>query len=163
MRSENLQLSVQNERLRSNSVSEGGSGSGGDARLLERIQHLEQKLLAQQEELTELHRRKGENSQQIIDLNIKLQDKEKLLGSKEVSLADSLAVLTTLKAEIRMYQNSIKELENLNQMLRDEHQALQLAFAVIEEKLKKAQVYYNLCEDLPLVKITCNFRLKTAN
>lgn len=55
-------------------------------------------------------------------------------------MADSIAVNTTLRAEIQMYQNNIKELENLNQMLKDEHQALQLAFASLEEKLRKAQV-----------------------
>jgi autophagy-related protein 16 len=57
------------------------------------------------------------------------------------SLADSVAVNTTLRAEIQMYQNNIKELENMNQMLKDEHQALQLAFASLEEKLRKAQVH----------------------
>lgn len=65
-----------------------GNGSSnlaaGDSKLHERIQHLEQKLLTQQEELTELHRRKGENAQQIIDLNVKLQEKEKQLAIKEV-------------------------------------------------------------------------------
>jgi autophagy-related protein 16 len=49
-------------------------------------------------------------------------------------------VNSTLRAEIQMYQNNIKELENLNQMLKDEHQALQIAFASLEEKLRKAQV-----------------------
>lgn len=48
--------------------------------------------------------------------------------------------MVSLKAEIKMYQNNIKELENLNQMLRDEHQALQLAFEALEMKLRKAQV-----------------------
>lgn len=33
-----------------------------------------------------------------------------------------------------------RELEGVNQMLRDEYQALQLAFASLEEKLRKAQV-----------------------
>jgi autophagy-related protein 16 len=33
-----------------------------------------------------------------------------------------------------------KELESINQMLKDEHQALQLAFASLEEKLRKTQV-----------------------
>ncbi|KAF2902558.1 hypothetical protein ILUMI_03633, partial [Ignelater luminosus] len=145
LRSENLQLSLQNERLRLESVSLANTSAAGntttsiDSRLNERIQHLEQKLLAQQEELTELHRRKGENAQQIIDLNVKLQEKEKLLASKEVGLADSTATITSLRAEIRMYENSIKELENLNQTIRDEHQALQLAFASLEDKLRKAQ------------------------
>lgn len=51
-----------------------------------------------------------------------------------------MAVNTSLRAEIRMFQNNIRELENLNQVLRDEHQALQLAFAALEEKLRRAQV-----------------------
>lgn len=84
LRTENLQLSVQNEKLRSSPVSSGNGTIATDTRTSERIQQLEQKLLAQQEELTELHRRKGENSQQIIDLNVKLQEKEKLLNSKDL-------------------------------------------------------------------------------
>lgn len=90
LRSENLQLSLQNERLRLEGTGlSGGTGLGvsalpGDARTVERIQALEQKLLSQQEELTELHRRKGENAQQIIDLNSKLQEKERLLTTKEI-------------------------------------------------------------------------------
>lgn len=39
-----------------------------------------------------------------------------------------------------MYEGNMAELQNLNQMLRDEHQALQIAFASIEDKLRKAQV-----------------------
>lgn len=49
---------------------------------------------------------------------------------------------TSLRAEIRMFQNSSRELENLNQVLRDEHQALQIAFAALEDKLRKAQVNF---------------------
>lgn len=55
-----------------------------------------------------------------------------------------MAATTSLRAEIRLYENSIKELQNLNQTIRDEHQALQLAFASLEEKLRKAQVCYVL-------------------
>ena len=43
-----------------------------------------------------------------------------------------------------MYETSMNELKGLNQMLRDEHQALQIAFASIEEKLRKAQVLFIL-------------------
>lgn len=43
-----------------------------------------------------------------------------------------------------MYETNMAELQGLNQMLRDEHQALQIAFAAIEEKLRKAQVFYCL-------------------
>lgn len=87
LRSENLQLSVQIEKLRlENGHASGGVVSTAEAKLQEKIQHLEQKLLLQQEELTELHRRKGENAQQIIDLNAALHEKEKQLALKEVRL-----------------------------------------------------------------------------
>lgn len=94
LRSENLQLSVQIEKLKLDSggahIGNGTSSAGsGDAKLHERMQHLEQKLLSQQEELTELHRRKGQNAQHIIDLNAKLQEKEKELAAKD---AGSVAV-----------------------------------------------------------------------
>lgn len=39
-----------------------------------------------------------------------------------------------------MYETNMTELQGLNQVLRDEHQALQIAFAAIEDKLRKAQV-----------------------
>ncbi|XP_065170258.1 autophagy-related protein 16-1 isoform X2 [Atheta coriaria] len=137
LRVENVQLTVQNEQLRSSSGM--AVGSKGDGKQVERIQHFEQKLLAQQEELTELHRRKGDHVQQIIDLNTKLQEKEKLLSSKDLSLSESTKLNNSLRAEITMLENNSKELLNLNQMLRDEHQALQLAFTSLEDKLRKAQ------------------------
>lgn len=48
------------------------------------IQQLEQKLLHQQEELTELHRRKGENAQQLIDLNHRLNEQLKIKANLEL-------------------------------------------------------------------------------
>lgn len=85
LRNENLQLSLQNEKLRVEGLSNtSASTSTNDTRLNERIQQLESKLLMRQEELTELHKRKGENAQQIIDLNVKVQEKDKLLMAKDV-------------------------------------------------------------------------------
>lgn len=86
LRSENLHLSIQVEKLKlsGNTLGNGTAGlSGNEVKLTERIQHLEQRLLTQQEELTELHKRKGENAQQIIDLNVKLQEMDKLLAVKD--------------------------------------------------------------------------------
>lgn len=85
LKSENVQLSVLNEKLRVGSFeqSKAGSSGGGDAAFTERILTLEQKLLSQQEELTELHKRRGENAQMLVDLNATLQEKEKLLASKD--------------------------------------------------------------------------------
>lgn len=75
LRGENLQLSIANEKLRCE-VSSGIPGSGANAAL-------EAKLLAQADELTMLHRRRGEHTQQIVDLNNKLQEVMKELQSKE--------------------------------------------------------------------------------
>lgn len=52
-----------------------------------------------------------------------------------------MAINSTLRLDIQLYQNKIKDLEAVNQVVRDEHQALQLAFAALEEKLRKAQVF----------------------
>ncbi|XP_014225629.1 autophagy-related protein 16-1 isoform X2 [Trichogramma pretiosum] len=86
-----------------------------------------------------LHRRRGEHTQQIVDLNNKLQEAMKELQLKESSLADKVDINNVLRAELTRYAAREKELENINQMLKDEHQALQLAFASLEEKLRKAQ------------------------
>lgn len=79
LRTENLQLTIENEKLRSGSAVPGGISNDNSSR----ISSLEQKCLSQQEELTELHRRKGENAQQIIDLNAQLQDMTKQLANKD--------------------------------------------------------------------------------
>nr|CAH7755394.1 unnamed protein product [Callosobruchus chinensis] len=91
--SENLHLNILNEKLKS----EG--------------RQLEQKLLAQAEELAELHKRKGENAQQIIDLNVALQEKDRQIATRDVSLADSSAKIISLQAEVEMLTKSNKELK----------------------------------------------------
>lgn len=148
LRAENLQLSIQNERLKSEqrdfvekASGDGGSNSSGKSpsHKNEKFQNLEQKLFSLQEELTEMHRRKGENAQQLVDLNKKLQEKEKQLQLKEASLAEYIADNSSLKAEIQMYKSSMQELESLNQIIRDEYNANQLALTALEEKLRKTQ------------------------
>lgn len=76
----NLKLSVENEQLRSGS---GVSSNGNNAATAAKISQLESKLLTQQEQLTELHKRKGENAQMIVDLSLKLEKQNKLLGDRE--------------------------------------------------------------------------------
>ncbi|KAG8033962.1 hypothetical protein G9C98_008443, partial [Cotesia typhae] len=131
LRGENLQLTVAIEKLKCEVVGT-GTGTGANAAL-------EARLLAQAEELTMLHRRRGEHTQQIVDLNNKMQDMMKDLQSKESSLAESLELNASLRAELNTCVNRERELAEANQMLRDEYQALQLAFASLEEKLRKAQ------------------------
>lgn len=63
---------------------------------------------------------------------------------EKFSLAETMEFNNTLRLDISKYVMKEKELENINQTLKDEHQALQLAFASLEEKLRKAQVCFFL-------------------
>ncbi|XP_011156840.1 autophagy-related protein 16-1 isoform X2 [Solenopsis invicta] len=131
LRNTNMQLTIANETLRREAAN-GSIGMGGNP-------DLEARLLKQAEELAMLHKRKGEHTQQIVDLNNKLQEMTKEFQAKETSLAESLEANTNLRLEITKCFGREKELEGINQMLKDEHQALQLAFASLEEKLRKTQ------------------------
>ncbi|XP_050427904.1 autophagy-related protein 16-1 [Adelges cooleyi] len=131
-----LLLRAQNAQLESQIIR---GNAGGDLMLSEKISTLEQRVLMQQEELTELHRRRGENAQKIIDLSTTLQQAEQSINEKNVSLAENTKVIVSLRAEIALYQKNNSELKQLNQVLKDEHQALQLAFTKLEEKLRKSQ------------------------
>lgn len=131
LRNTNMQLTIANETLRREAAN-GNIGTGGNS-------DLEARLLKQAEELAMLHKRKGEHTQQIVDLNNKLQEITKELQAKEISLAESLETNANLRLEITKCLGREKETESINQMLKDEHQALQLAFASLEEKLRKTQ------------------------
>ncbi|XP_053974020.1 autophagy-related protein 16-1 isoform X1 [Hylaeus volcanicus] len=131
LRGENIQLTIANETLR-RTTSGGIPASSGNP-------DLEARLLKQAEELATLHKRKGEHTQQIVDLNNKLQEMTKELQAKEASLAESMELNAKLHLEVTSCLTREKELEGINQMLKDEHQALQLAFTSLEEKLRKTQ------------------------
>lgn len=57
-------------------------------------------------------------------------------------ITEQNAVNASLRAEVVMLTTSLQELKALNTCLRDEHTALQLAFASLEDKLRKAQVWH---------------------
>jgi autophagy-related protein 16 len=71
-----------------------------------------------------------------------------------LSLAESIEANTTLRSDMKRCMSKERELENINQMIKDEHQALQLAFASLEDKLRKAQVHYLI---IIFKKISFNF------
>lgn len=96
--------------------------------------------MTQQEELTELHKRKGENAQMIVDLNVKLAEMTKKAQDREEKYTEQVTLNGSLKAEVQMLSNNISELKGLNTILRDEYTALQLALSSLEDKLRKVQV-----------------------
>ncbi|XP_047531600.1 autophagy-related protein 16-1 isoform X1 [Vanessa atalanta] len=156
LKNENLQLTLLNERIRYSNTESVLSSGGGVTN--ERIQALEQKILSQQEELTSMHRRRGESAQQIINLNARAHDLEKNLQAKDIIISENTALIASLRAEIQMYETNMAELQGLNQVLRDEHQALQIAFAAIEDKLRKSQD-----ENRSLVERLIKYKAKDAD
>ncbi|XP_076621850.1 autophagy-related 16 [Colletes latitarsis] len=131
LRGENIQLTIAIETLR-RTTSGGTSAPGATS-------DLEARLLKQAEELATLHKRKGEHTQQIVDLNNKVQEMTKEIQIKDAGLAECMEINTNLRLEVTNCLAREKELEGINQMLKDEHQALQLAFTSLEEKLRKVQ------------------------
>lgn len=147
LRQDNLKLSVENEKIRTGGAGSGQSSTGGGDSSI-KVQTLEKKLMAQQEELTDLHKRKGENSQLIVDLNVKVAEVTKQLLDKEQQLNEQVSKNNSLRAENHMLAKNESELKGLNDVLRDEYTALQLAFTALEEKLRKAQEENQKMENL---------------
>lgn len=134
LRSENLRLNIDNKNLIF--CQERGKNVSNTNTL---IQSLEKKLLAQQDELIELHKRKGENAQMIVDMNVKLTEQTKTLQEKEKSLLLQIAINRTLTAEVEMLTRSIEELKVINSTLRDEFATLLLHNTKLEEKMTVVQ------------------------
>uniref|UniRef100_A0A8D3DAR7 Autophagy related 16 like 1 n=1 Tax=Scophthalmus maximus TaxID=52904 RepID=A0A8D3DAR7_SCOMX len=92
--------------------------SRGDALL----QEMSQMRIKHQEELTELHKKRGELAQSVIELNNQIQQKDKEIQSNEAKERECVCV---------------RDLERANQTLKDEYDALQITFSALEEKLRK--------------------------
>ncbi|KTG42072.1 hypothetical protein cypCar_00020579 [Cyprinus carpio] len=90
-----------------------------------------------QEELTELHKKRGELAQSVIELNNQIQQKDKEIQSNEAKMLEYQQQVSHLEGEGRELRNSLADLERANQTLRDEYDALQITFSALEEKLRK--------------------------
>uniref|UniRef100_A0A8C1PS25 ATG16 autophagy related 16-like 1 (S. cerevisiae) n=2 Tax=Cyprinus carpio TaxID=7962 RepID=A0A8C1PS25_CYPCA len=95
-------------------------------------QEMAQMRIKHQEELTELHKKRGELAQSVIELNNQIQQKDKEIQSNEYQQQ-----VSHLEGEGRELRNSLADLERANQTLRDEYDALQITFSALEEKLRK--------------------------
>lgn len=118
----------------------GGKDVGGTAvsPMIER--GLEQKIYKLQEELTELHRTKGEHAQKIIELTSELKEKDNLLSQKEAQVLNAENNLQALTIETKKLEGVVGELEATNQTIKDEFQALHMLLMSTERKLKDTQI-----------------------
>ncbi|KAJ8397245.1 hypothetical protein AAFF_G00440790 [Aldrovandia affinis] len=130
--SERLQPDKSDLQNRHN-LSPGADAGRSDALL----QEMAQIRIRHQEELTELHKKRGELAQNVIDLNNQMQQKDKEIQSNETKMLQYQQRIAELEAECRELRNSLQDLERANQTLKDEYDALQITFSALEEKLRR--------------------------
>ncbi|XP_048361356.1 autophagy-related protein 16-1 isoform X3 [Sphaerodactylus townsendi] len=114
-------------------ISPGHDGTRNDAHL----QEIAQLRIKHQEELTELHKKRGELAQSVIDLNNQMQQKDREMQINEAKMAEYLQNISELETECQDLRNKLQDLEQANQTLKDEYDALQITFTALEEKLRK--------------------------
>ncbi|XP_066475698.1 autophagy-related protein 16-1 isoform X1 [Tiliqua scincoides] len=113
--------------------SPGHDGARNDTHL----QEIAQLRIKHQEELTELHKKRGELAQSVIDLNNQIQQKDKEMLMNDAKIAEYLQKIAELETECQDLRNKLQDLERANQTLKDEYDALQITFTALEEKLRK--------------------------
>ncbi|KAM3874893.1 autophagy-related protein 16-1 [Diretmus argenteus] len=112
--------------------------SGSDASRSDALQQeMAQMRIKHQEELTELHKKRGELAQSVIDLNNQIQQKDKEIQSNEAKMLEYQQQIATLEGDCRELRSFLQDLERANQTLKDEYDALQITFSALEEKLRK--------------------------
>ena len=138
LKTENETLTFLNEKLKEdNSILKSKVSSESNVHTNENFLELNRKLFSLQEELTELHKKKGDNAQQVIDLSAAVKLNEQLLAEKQSQLECLEAELVGLKADLKAAGGLISELESTNQLLKDEYQALQLALTTAETEVRQ--------------------------
>uniref|UniRef100_A0A3Q2HTP8 Autophagy related 16 like 1 n=1 Tax=Equus caballus TaxID=9796 RepID=A0A3Q2HTP8_HORSE len=114
-------------------ISPGHDGAWNDSQL----QEMAQLRIKHQEELTELHKKRGELAQLVIDLNNQMQQKDREMQMNEAKIAECLQTISDLETECQELRSKLQDLEKANQTLKDEYDALQITFTALEEKLRK--------------------------
>ncbi|KAM8769720.1 autophagy-related protein 16-1 isoform 7-T7 [Acanthopagrus schlegelii] len=100
-------------------------------------QEMAQMRIKHQEELTELHKKRGELAQSVIELNNQIQQKDKEIQSNEAKMLEYQQQIASLEGDCRDLRSYLQDLERANQTLKDEYDALQITFSALEEKLRK--------------------------
>ncbi|XP_031428989.1 autophagy-related protein 16-1 isoform X2 [Clupea harengus] len=100
-------------------------------------QEMAQMRIKHQEELTELHKKRGELASSVIELNNQIQLKDKEIQSNEAKMLEYQQQISELEGECRELRSQLQDLERANQTLKDEYDALQITFSALEEKLRR--------------------------
>ncbi|XP_053245628.1 autophagy-related protein 16-1 isoform X3 [Podarcis raffonei] len=114
-------------------ISPGHDGARNDSHM----QEISQLRIKHQEELTELHKKRGELAQSVIDLKNQIQQKDSEMQTNNTKIVEYLQKISELETECQDLRNKLQDLERANQTLKDEYDALQITFTALEEKLRK--------------------------
>ncbi|CAH8444275.1 unnamed protein product [Schistosoma turkestanicum] len=99
----------------------------------------EQKVFHLQEEVTELHRQKGNLAQNVIDLNRVLQEKDTLLQSKSLKISELEECLKANQKQNHHLMDKVKELEETKELLTDEQASHLMAMKALETKNRQLE------------------------
>uniref|UniRef100_A0A4W3I794 ATG16 autophagy related 16-like 1 (S. cerevisiae) n=1 Tax=Callorhinchus milii TaxID=7868 RepID=A0A4W3I794_CALMI len=91
----------------------------------------------QQVELRELYQKRGHLAQSMIELNSKLQQKDREIQTNEAKMVEYHKRIKKLETECRELRNNLQELERANHTLKNEYNTLQITFSTLEESLQK--------------------------
>ncbi|XP_069583870.1 autophagy-related protein 16-1 isoform X1 [Ranitomeya imitator] len=101
------------------------------------LQDMAQMRIKHQEELTDLHKKRGELAQTVIELNNQMQQKDREIQANKETIEEYQRTISELQTECQDLRNKLQDLERVNQTLKDEYDALQITFNALEEKLRK--------------------------
>ncbi|KAF6767855.1 hypothetical protein AHF37_09865 [Paragonimus kellicotti] len=99
----------------------------------------EQKIFRLQEELTELHRQKGNLAGEFIELNKSVQEKDKLIASKNARIAEIEAGVKKLQTTNMNLLDEVHKLERSNKLLREEKLAISENFECVQAKNRELE------------------------
>ena len=123
LRSENSSLNFVNEKLKEEnqslkSKSTPQDPSSSSIQSNENYLELQRKLFSLQEEVTELHRKKGDNAQQVIDLSATVKGNEVVIAEKQTMIEALEAELLGVRDDLKSTESQMAELESTNQLLK---------------------------------------------
>lgn len=138
LQKENIRLKIQKARLEQDN---GDSSMRNDSsgRTNERISALDKTVFQLRTEITELHRTKANYAQQLVDLRNNLDEKERELQLKNNRLQELEMGLSKAKEDCRILEQTIQNKDELYQVLKDEYEALHLAFSSLENNYNRLE------------------------
>ncbi|XP_038672386.1 uncharacterized protein LOC119976178 isoform X1 [Scyliorhinus canicula] len=91
----------------------------------------------QQDELMELHKSHRDLAQSMVELNRRLQHKDREILTNEAKMVEYHKRIKKLEVECRELHTNLQEMERANHALKNEYNTLHVTFSNLEERLQK--------------------------